>query len=42
MNEVWDVLAGVVSSVLGGTSIGATRFLHSLIRVLEDTGIQRG
>ena len=27
MNEIWGVLAAVLSSALGGTSIGATRFL---------------
>jgi drug/metabolite transporter (DMT)-like permease len=27
MNELWGVLAAVLSSALGGTSIGATRFL---------------
>jgi drug/metabolite transporter (DMT)-like permease len=31
MTEVWGVLAAVVSSVLGGTSIGATRFLVGAI-----------
>ena len=31
MTEVWGVLAAVVSSVLGGTSIGATRFLVNAI-----------
>jgi drug/metabolite transporter (DMT)-like permease len=31
MTEVWGVLAAVVSSVLGGTSIGATRFLVNVI-----------
>jgi len=31
MTEVWGVLAAVVSSALGGTSIGATRFLVNAI-----------
>ncbi|MBA7469922.1 hypothetical protein ES707_05198 [subsurface metagenome] len=31
MNEVWGVLAAVFSSALGGTSIGATRFLVNAI-----------
>ena len=31
MNEAWGVLAAVLSSALGGTSIGATRFLVSAI-----------
>ncbi len=31
MTEVWGVLAAVFSSALGGTSIGATRFLVSAI-----------
>src|SRR5215471_3905980 len=31
MTDVWGVLAAVVSSVLGGTSIGATRFLVNAI-----------
>src|SRR5215510_6450088 len=31
MSEVWGVLAAVLSSALGGTSIGATRFLVSAI-----------
>jgi drug/metabolite transporter (DMT)-like permease len=30
MGEVWGVLAAVLSSALGGTSIGATRFLVSV------------
>ena len=31
MTEAWGVLAAVLSSALGGTSIGATRFLVSAI-----------
>jgi drug/metabolite transporter (DMT)-like permease len=31
MSEVWGVLAAVLSSALGGTSIGATRFLVNAI-----------
>jgi drug/metabolite transporter (DMT)-like permease len=31
MTELWGVLAAVVSSALGGTSIGATRFLVNAI-----------
>ena len=31
MTEVWGVLAAVLSSALGGTSIGATRFLVDAI-----------
>ncbi len=31
MSEVWGVLAAVLSSALGGTSIGATRFLVAAI-----------
>ena len=31
MGEIWGVLAAVLSSALGGTSIGATRFLVGTI-----------
>src|SRR5215218_8005539 len=31
MGEIWGVLAAVLSSALGGTSIGATRYLVSAI-----------
>ena len=31
MNEAWGVLAAVLSSALGGTSIGATRYLVNAI-----------
>ncbi|MFN5282377.1 MAG: EamA family transporter, partial [Bradyrhizobium sp.] len=31
MGEIWGVLAAVLSSAIGGTSIGATRFLVGAI-----------